>query len=170
MGATALIATAVGSGGLQAAGQIAGGVAQDRAARAGAEEAEFDARLVDRQAKSDAKQERRRGEEIISQAVAIRGASGVKVNRGSSLRARSSDQAVLEESISNILFSGKVAVRKLRMGAANLRQQGKAAKIRGFMGAGSSILSSVSQIGGIRSNAAIASKLKSSSVAPAPPQ
>lgn len=158
------VGAAIGGGVLSAFGQIAGGIQQDRLARIAAEEADRDAELVKKQAAFAAKQSRTQGEAIIARGIAITGASGVKVNRGSGLRAQEVDQARVEESVSNILFSGRVSARRLRAQGAILRHQGKVAKISGFLGATSSLLSTVSTVGGIQSNQAIASALKSKSV------
>ncbi len=154
---------AAGGGILSAASSIAAGINANRAAKISADQADRDAKLAVDQSKFAVRQERIKGGEIISAGTAITGASGVKIGRGSDLRIREVNQGRIETSISNILFSGRVAAFKLRSQAAILRAQGKAARTAGFIGGVTSILGSVSSIAGIKSNAAIMAKLKGSS-------
>lgn len=162
MGATA-IALAAGKGALGAASSIATGIQKDRAARANAEALEKDAELSIRASRFKARQERIVGDEVISSGTAITGASGTKINRGSDLRVREVNQGRLETSITEILFSGKLAAHRLRTGADSLRAQGKAAKVAGFIGGVQSILGAVSSGASIAGNLSTAAKLKSSS-------
>ncbi len=164
MATVALIGAAVVGGGLSVAGQISAGQNARRAGNISADEADRDAKRIEKQAKFEAKQFRRQGEEIIGRGIAITGASGVKVNRGSGLRTQEVDQARVEEGVGNILFSGRVASRRLQAQGVILRAQGKAAQTAGFIKGAQSILSTVSTIGGISTNASILSKLKSAQV------
>lgn len=142
------------------ASNIAQGVQADRAARLTAEQLDLDADLALRQSKFQARQERISGEEVISSGTAITGSSGVKINRGSDLRVREVNQGRIESSITNIIFSGRLAAHKLKSQGIITRAQGKAAKTAGFINAAQSILQSATQAASISSNFGIASKLK----------
>ena len=165
MAEIALIGAAVGGGALSAVSSIAGGQSARKAGNQAAFLADEDAKIAESQAKFKARQERLTGEELIGRGIAITGASGTKVGRGSNLRVREVNQGRLETSVSNILFSGRVAANKLRNQGNQFRAQGKAAQTAGFVNAGTSILSTITQVGGISNTFSIMDKLKTADVA-----
>lgn len=161
MGLTAIAIGAVVAGGaLGAASSVAAGISAKRAADISAEQAERDAELTIAATKFKARQERITGEEIISRGTAITGASGVKINRGSAKRVREVNQGRIETSISNIIFSGKVAAHRLRSQGVILRAQGKQARTAGFIRGATSILGAASSVAGISRSASLGNKLK----------
>ncbi len=158
MAAVAIGAAVLGSV-ISARSQVEEGKAVKAAADTNALELEEAARLDVIKAEGTAEEKKEEGRRIIGRGLSITGASGVKAGTGSAKRSREVDQQKINESVSNILFSGQSSAKALKSQAASQRVQGASAKKAGKTRAFGSLLGGASAVAGISQNQSLLNKL-----------
>lgn len=137
------------SGAVQAVGSIVQGNAANAAAKANAAALEQQAEAENRAAGAREETQRRQNRQFLGAQRAALAQAGIGVE-GSAYDIARQSAINAELDALNIRYEGQLRSNKLRNEAKITRFEGKQAKIGGYLGAGASILSGVSNYAGVK--------------------
>jgi hypothetical protein len=141
--------------GMQVAGQVQQGKAQQRAANEQAAQYEYQALVSEDNAQADAQLIRRQGRAARGQTVAAVGASGIKIGEGSALDAERQVMQDTEIDAALAIMNGSREARGAREAASSSRRSGRDARRASQIGAFTTLMSAGArgmQAGGFRAN------------------
>ncbi len=145
----AAAALAVGGMAFNAIGSIGEGNAEYEAQQFNARNSLFNARLAREQAQDDARRQQIRADKQLGDIRSSYGASGVVSSQGSALDVLQESAAAAELDNLMIKHQGEMRAYGFEQEAQAAQMRGRAAKTRGYMGAGGGILSGASKLLGM---------------------